>query len=148
MTTLELLRSGLLAILVFAQIGVVLELILLKHTESSLQLIPLALLAAGIAVCIAVVFSHGAAAIHALRATMLLFIAAGALGLVLHYRSNLGYEQESNPSLRGRELYVAAIMGSNPSLAPGTMVQLGLLGLLLTFRHPRLARRPVGFHSP
>jgi hypothetical protein len=31
-------------------------------------------------------------------------------------------------------------MGATPLLAPGIMLQLGLVGLLFTFRHPALAR--------
>ncbi len=30
-------------------------------------------------------------------------------------------------------------MGSTPTLAPGTMVQFALIGLLFAFRHPRLS---------
>jgi hypothetical protein len=31
--------------------------------------------------------------------------------------------------------------GAAPALAPGAMVQLGLLGLIYTFRHPALIQR-------
>jgi hypothetical protein len=35
-------------------------------------------------------------------------------------------------------LFREALSGATPALAPGTMVQFGLLGLLYTYRHPRL----------
>ena len=41
-----------------------------------------------------------------------------------------------NPSATRRELIWESLTGAMPLLAPGTMVQLGVVGLLYTFRHP------------
>jgi len=43
------------------------------------------------------------------------------------------------PSMAGLELLVESLTGAMPALAPGTMAQLGLLGLLVCFRHPALS---------
>jgi hypothetical protein len=42
-------------------------------------------------------------------------------------------------ALSGLALYQKAILAkSPPALAPGAMIQLGLIGLAYTFRHPAL----------
>ncbi len=38
--------------------------------------------------------------------------------------------------MSGFELAWEALKGATPSLAPGTMMLLGMLGLIYTFRHP------------
>jgi hypothetical protein len=43
-----------------------------------------------------------------------------------------------NPALAGFELVRESLSGATPALAPGTMIQLGLIGLAYTYRHPRL----------
>jgi hypothetical protein len=71
------------------------------------------------------------------QATMLLFVISGFAGLFLHYQGNVEFELEMYPSLKGLELFRKAIKGTTPpTLAPGTMIQLGLLGLAYTYRHP------------
>jgi hypothetical protein len=62
---------------------------------------------------------------------------AGGIGVIQHYRANLIDASESDPSLSGKALYIKATSGSIPALAPGTMVQIALLGLAFAFRHPR-----------
>jgi hypothetical protein len=69
---------------------------------------------------------------------MLAFVATGAIGTWLHFRVNEQYARESFPGISGWELYREAAYGATPMLAPGTMLQLGLVGLLFTFRHPSL----------
>ena len=46
---------------------------------------------------------------------------------------------ESQPTLAGMALFWEAIRAKTPPLlAPGAMVQLGLLGLVYTYKHPML----------
>jgi hypothetical protein len=80
-----------------------------------------------------------APALRVLQFLMVLFVVSGVIGTVQHFLGNVTYEQESDPSLSGSDLYQRALMGSTPALAPGTMIQLGLVGLLFLFRHPRLS---------
>ena len=42
------------------------------------------------------------------------------------------------PTLAGKEMVAEMLTGAFPALAPGTMALLGLIGLLLTWRHPAL----------
>ena len=132
-----------LAILTIGVLGTGIELLLLKHTEDWWQWAPIVMLAAALMVTVAVALAPVTAAVRALQALMLLFLITGVVGTWLHYRGNVEWELERMASLGGMELFRAAIMGATPTLAPGTMVQLGLIGLLYTYRHPALQR-----HSP
>ena len=75
---------------------------------------------------------------------MVLFVVNGALGLYQHYQGNLEFELEMYPSISGFELVWEALKGPTPSLAPGTMVLLGMLGLIYTFRHPTVTDTHLG----
>ncbi|MBM4192852.1 MAG: hypothetical protein FJ202_00530 [Gemmatimonadetes bacterium] len=131
-------RKALLGILVLVLVGTEIELILLKHYEDVWQLVPMVLLPVSLVVLTWHGLSAGSAALKALRVVMVLLALSGGVGVIQHYRTNLLDASESNPSLAGTELYLEALEGSIPALAPGTMLQIGLLGLLFTYRHPRL----------
>ena len=66
----------------------------------------------------------------------ILFVLSGVVGLWLHYHGNVEFELEMYPGLAGFELFRESVTGATPTLAPGTMLELGLLGLLYTYRHP------------
>jgi hypothetical protein len=74
------------------------------------------------------------------QGTMLLLVFGGLVGCILHYQGNVEFELEMHPSLEGRELFWESITGATPSLAPGMMITLGLVGLAYGYRHPRLGR--------
>ena len=141
--TLSLIRTALMLILLVGLVGTEVELLLLKHTDGVWQIVPVVLLALGIVVLAWCVATQSAASIRGLRATMILFIVSGLLGVVLHFKGNVAYEHDSDPSLTGRALYVNAVSGSTPTLAPGTMIQLGLVGLVFTFRYSGRRRPPA-----
>lgn len=135
--TLHTVRVGVLALFVAGAVGTGLELLLVDHTEDFRQRIPLALIALGWR---AVVPKRSS--LRLFRALMLLFIAGGFLGLVLHYRANVEFEREVSPALSGARFFLKAIRGAAPpSLAPAGMCGLGALGWLYTFRHPALGGR-------
>ena len=64
------------------------------------------------------------------------FLAAGLLGIYLHYAGNAEFEIERTPELSGLRLLWKALRGATPALAPGALAQLGLLGFIYTYRHP------------
>jgi hypothetical protein len=65
-----------------------------------------------------------------------LFLMAGAAGIALHYQSSIEFKLETNASLSGWALFWAAMSAKTPpALAPGAMIQLGLLGLVYTYQH-------------
>ena len=59
--------------------------------------------------------------------------------LALHYRGNAEFELEMMPALGGLDLFWKSMQGATPALAPGAMVQIGLVGLAYCFRHPLLS---------
>jgi hypothetical protein len=121
--------------------GLAAELVLLEHTESIWQWIPLVLLGVGLASGSAVGIRPAPLTIRLHQTVMILFVASGILGLVLHYQGNVEFELEMYPSLKGLELFWKSLGGATPSLAPMAMAQLGVLGLIQVFRHPANRRR-------
>jgi hypothetical protein len=72
-----------------------------------------------------------------LRGVMLVFLAAGAAGVYYHYRANVEFQRETDPSLSGRALLWRVLRAKvPPALAPGVLVQLGLIGLVYGYRPP------------
>jgi len=140
-TVLATIRRILFAVLVFGIVGILIELFLLEHTEGFWQQVPLYMLIAGLAVVVWHAFDRRAASVRVVQATMLLFVAGGAIGALLHYNGNVEFELEMDAASRGFDLFREAMMGATPALAPGVMIQLGLVGLAYSFRHPALASR-------
>ena len=129
-------------ILIVVMIGTAADLLLLAHYEDAWQLAPLILIGAGVVLATICAATAPPWAILLLRIVMVLFIAAGALGLLLHYSGNAEFQRELDPQLAGWPLFVKAITAkAPPALAPAVMIQMGLLGLLYTFRHPASGRR-------
>jgi hypothetical protein len=137
---LRVVRRILLVTFVLGLAGTGLELLLLEHFEDWRQMIPLGLIACALLVLVWHGVSRGPAPVQVLQVVMLVFVLAGVLGLTLHYRGNAEFELEMYPDRTGFKLFKEAMMGATPALAPGTMIQLALIGLAYTYRHPRLER--------
>lgn len=135
-------RRILMAILMLGIAGISVELWLLDHIEDAYQLIPLGLNAAAVLVAALVTVRPSAALIQLFRGVMILMLISGAVGVWLHYQVNTEFQLEMDPQLSGLALFRKSIVAkAPPALAPGAMVQLGLIGLAYTFRHPASARR-------
>lgn len=129
-------RSLLLILFLFGVLGAGSELILLSHYKEPWQLVPLGMIVLSLAILVVRLFRNDARILRIFQLCMLLFVAAGILGVWLHYQSNVEFELEMNPAAAGWELIRESLSGAMPALAPGTMVYLGLIGLLYTWRHP------------
>jgi hypothetical protein len=141
---LQTIRRLLLALLAVVMLGTAADLLLLEHYEDAWQIPPLILIAIGLAVVLWTTAAGSAGAVTTLRVVMMLFIVSGMLGLVLHYIGNREFQQEMDPSLGGWALFVKVMTAkAPPALAPAVMVQMGLLGLLYTYRHPSLVMIPT-----
>lgn len=134
----------LLALVLFGSAGLLAELLLLEHYDEAYQLIPLVLLTAGLVSGLAVGLRPSRRTIRAFQALMAAFLVAAVLGLWFHLSENVAFEREIDASAGGVALLWIALRGATPSLAPGALAQLGLLGLILTYRHPALRRRARG----
>jgi hypothetical protein len=143
-------RRILLAILLLGVTGIMAELLLLGHIEDVIQLIPVALGLAAIVMSAIVATRASAGTIRVFQAVMALMIVSGALGTYLHFEVNMEFQLEMDASLKGWDLFRKSILAKTPpALAPGAMVQLGLIGLAYTFRHPALhsVERRVPVHT-
>lgn len=137
--TLKTMRHLLVALFVLGVTGTGAELLLLGHFENRLQLVPLGLMALSLLVLLLYAVSSMPASLHVFRYVMVLFVVSGFVGLGLHYKANVEFELEMYPSRGGFELIKETLTGAIPALAPGAMVQLGLLGWVYTFRHPAIS---------
>jgi hypothetical protein len=129
--TLSILRRGVLAVLGLGLTGVGVELLLIEHYEEPWQLAPLVLVAVSLAAIVWHAAGRSRASRGALQAAMLLCLAGGLVGVGLHFRGAAEFQLEIDPSMKGTAL-VRKVMRAKapPVLAPGVMVQLGLLGLV------------------
>ena len=140
--TVAALRRLLLALVAVAALGLLVELLLLEHYESAWQYAPLVLLGGVLVTVVAVARRPSLASVRFFQAVMVLCVVAGGVGVFLHLKGNVEFELEREPLLRGFALLWEAARGATPALAPGAMAQLGLLGLVYTYRHPALRREP------
>ena len=135
--TLDVVRRVLLVILLIGLVGTTTELLLLKHDDGPAQVIPLALIGVAFVALAWHEIHRGTARLRLFQITMVLFIASGILGMYLHYRANVEFQREVDPAIAGRELLMKAITAKTPpALAPGSMSQLGLIGLAYAYRYP------------
>ncbi|MEJ2502640.1 MAG: hypothetical protein P8177_04865 [Gemmatimonadota bacterium] len=123
----------------FGAAGTLGELVLLEHTESLVQWLPLVAVAAGAATVVWALARPAAAALRAVQGTGALIAVVGAVGVGYHYSGNEAFELEMSPESGGWTLVWDSLTGATPALAPGLMVQLGLLGMAFTYRHPALS---------
>ena len=136
---LPTLRRFLLVILLLGMLGTGAELLLTSHTEDLAQWVPLVLIAAALIVLAWHGIGRGGASLRVFRWLMVLFMISGVAGMILHYEGKAAFQIEMDPSLDGMALFWQAIQTiSPPALAPGVMIQLGLVGLAYAYRNPLL----------
>jgi len=133
------LRQLVLALVFIGVVGLEIELALLRHADSFSQLIPHIVLLIGLLATILVYLRPSAGTLRPFQAIMWLFVVIGLLGLFFHFKGNLEFAMERDPSLSGFKLIWKVLRGATPALAPGALSQLGLLGLIYTYRHPVLS---------
>jgi hypothetical protein len=134
-------RGWLLAVLAVGLAGTLVELLLLAHYEEIWQWSPLVL----IAITLGGMAWHrarpGTASVRGLQVLMVLMVASGGVGAALHMRGAAEFQLEIDPSMPRRTLVTKVLRAqSPPALAPGVMMQLGLIGLVALYRHPAAKR--------
>jgi hypothetical protein len=120
----------LLIIVCISAAGTIVELLLLEHIEDWQQLIPITLLGLVLVTALMLLFSPARWAVTFL---LVLSLVSAALGMYFHYQANVEFVLERHPRLTGWPLFMSAMTGAMPALAPGTMAQIALIGLLATF---------------
>ena len=122
------LQRLLLAIFAGGVVGTCAELALLEHYEDVKQLIPFLIGAAGLVVGLWYWRRPGPASAGGFRIVLVAFAVSGALGLWFHYAGNVEFEREMYPELTGAALVWQSLTGATPTLAPGAMLFLALVG--------------------
>jgi hypothetical protein len=152
---IELLRLAILGVLVLGIAGTVVELVLLEHYEADtpLQFLPLILIAAGIAVLIWHWARRDMASLNAIHVVMALFVLSSFVGFAAHLAGSAEFVMERNPDAGMWEILEKALHAKAPPLlAPGMMMQLGLLGLAYVYSDSRYRKSVVrvlgAFHFP
>jgi hypothetical protein len=139
MSTLAVIRRFLLAVLVLGLVGTGVELYLIEHYEDTLQLVPLVFIGGALLAVIWHLLTRDALSLRVLRGTMGLFLLAGVAGAGLHFRGGAAFQREIDPSQSRWQLFRKVMRAKAPPvLASGMMIQLGLIGLVYTYRHPAL----------
>jgi hypothetical protein len=130
-------RWWLLAVLAFELVGTLVELLLLQHFEDVLQWVPLVLIVLTLLLVAWHVARPQPATVRALRATMSALLLAGLVGIGAHLQGAAEFQLEMDPSQPRWNVFKKALLAqAPPALAPGAMLQMGLLGLIYTYRHP------------
>ena len=140
---IEWVRTLILGVFLFSILGTGTELLLLEHTEDAWMWTPLVLMGSSVVLMLVYGISKNAWVIKLFRGLMLLFLISGFLGIWFHFKGNMEFEQEMYPSMKGWELFTETMQGATPALAPGTMIQLGLIGLIYTLKHPVLTQKTL-----
>lgn len=136
------LRGLVLAVFLLGALGTAGDLALIGHYGDAWQIAPFALLAVAVGAAVWRFLGAARPAVRAFQGATLLLVGAGLVGLWLHYQANVEFEKEMYASLSGFELFWKAIRGASPpSLAPASLIHLGLVGLAYTYRHPALRSR-------
>lgn len=131
-TTLAALRRLLVGLLAFRLVGTATDLLLIGHDEDMWQVIPLAMIGLALVVTAALALTspatgRAAMALRLFRAVILLLVLTGGLGGGLHYRANMEFKLEMDPSLSGLTLFSSVVRAKRPpAMAPATLALLGL----------------------
>jgi len=132
-TTLETIRRLLLGLLVLGMVGTTIELLFMSHYEDWLQMIPFAGMGISLLTLIWFAFARSSGSTRVFRVCMFLLMVIGVTGTILHYRANMEFQLEMDPTLGGMALLFKVLHAkAPPALAPGNMALLGLLGLIST----------------
>jgi hypothetical protein len=138
---LERLRLWVLGVIALGLIGTMTELVLLEHDEQALQYVPLVLMVLG---AVALVWNYVAkdtTSLRVLQIVMGLFVLSGFAGMAAHFNGSMEYQLELNLDLGASELFDKIVHAKAPPLlAPGMMIQMGLLGLAYAFTDIRYRR--------
>lgn len=133
--TLARVRRLLIGLLCLGLCGTTLELWLIGHHEDIWQWIPLAVMTVSTVTAGWLVATWSRPATLTFRVMMAVLMVTGVVGTVLHYRANMEFQLEMDPSLRGLALMGEILHAkAPPALAPGNMVLLSLVGLVAVWR--------------
>lgn len=134
-----MLRTVLLVLVGVGALGLLLELVLLEHWAAAPQFVPLAMLALVLVATVSALVRPDRTTLRLFGAVMILAVVAGLAGIGFHFFDNWAFEREVAPDTSAVAILGPVLTGATPLLAPGSLVQLGLTGLVAIYRHPALS---------
>lgn len=137
------LRIFLMAVSIFMFAGTVIELLLVEHMESVVQLIPYFLSALGVISAIVFLVRPQRRTIWSLRGVMIVVVLGSLFGIYEHVEHNLEFALEIRPNAVASDVWLQALDGANPLLAPGMLAVAALLAMAATYYHPALLDQSV-----
>jgi hypothetical protein len=124
------LRRIVVALVALGLLGITAELLLIEHVETVSQLVPVVVMPVAAALLVPVALGVEPRSAMALRLALAAVVAAGLFGVALHLYESWEFQAEIDPSIGPAQQAWAALRAqSPPSLAPGQIALLGLLGL-------------------
>lgn len=138
MTIEQRFRHFLVWVAVFILFGTLFELFLLEHWEKNVQYLPFTLSIIGILVLITARLKPTKGSVLTLRWVMVIVALGSLVGMYFHFSHNLIMVQYRNPSLSFSNALWPAVKGGAPLLAPGILFLAGVLGIAVTYKHPKL----------
>ena len=117
-------------ILLIALLGLSGELSLIGHYETGWQVAPLIFTTL---FSILLIFPHSKETnflFKVIQGLSVILILLGVVGVLLHLKNNFEFEREMYPNESISLLLERSITGALPTLAPGTLIPIGLSGLL------------------
>jgi hypothetical protein len=139
-TVLSRMRIWLLLLAGGLLIGTLVELILINHAESAVQLIPFALCGLGLLSVALALLRARRAVLLTLRVCMLIIVAGSLFGVYEHISNNISFLLEIQPNATSAEVLSKALGGANPLLAPAMLTLAAVLALTATYYHPAIAK--------
>jgi hypothetical protein len=137
------LRTFLLVVSAGLCAGTIVELVLAEHTETAIQFVPFVLCGVGLLLVLAALLRPRRGTLLALRGVMALLAAGSLLGIYEHIEGNLAFALEIRPNAALGDIWLEALTGAAPLLAPGILALAASLAIAATYAHPLLSRRPA-----
>ncbi len=122
-------------------VGTVLELLLTEHMGSAIQYVPFVLCGLGLTIVLLVLFRSKRRTLLALRIVMIIVALGSGFGMVEHLEHNVAFEMEIRPNATISEVWLDALQGANPLLAPGILALAAVLAIGATYYHPLLEKK-------
>jgi hypothetical protein len=132
------LRRFLLGLAAFICVGTIVELALAKHWDGAIQLLPFLLAALSLLAILAVLIRPQRRWLRLLRWITAITLAGSLFGVFEHIEHNIEFALEIRPSAVVSDVFLEALGGANPLLAPGILAFMALLALAATYYHPAL----------
>lgn len=137
-TIVQRLRQFLFGLAGFMCAGTIVELLLAKHFDEPMQIVPFVLCAAGLVIVLLAWKRPSRAILQALRAIMALLTIGSLIGVYEHIAGNLEVVREVQPNAATSTVLLKTLTGAAPLLAPGILALVALLAIAATYYHPVL----------